>query len=118
LARFLIPEINIPVITKYLKWRRRDIEYIRASGKDANGIDYIKRQNGIDTFDFVLIDGSEFTGEAELRHTIGARFIALDDILTHKCFNAYRQLSFDSRYRLIEESFELRNGYAIFQRII
>jgi len=118
LARFLFPEVNMPVITKYLRWRRRDIDYIRSSGKDANGIAYIKHQNDLDAFDFVLIDGSEFTGEAELRHIIGSRFIALDDIFTYKCFNAYRQLSFDSRYRLIEQNFELRNGYAIFERVI
>lgn len=100
-----------------MKWRIRDINYIRETDKDFNGIDYIKRENNIEFFDFVLIDGSEFTGEAELAHIIGANYIALDDILTLKCFNAYCHLRRDKNYELVEEDFHLRNGYAIFKRI-
>jgi hypothetical protein len=64
----------------------------------------------------VLIDGSEFTGEAELFHTIGARVIALDDVNSHKCFNVYRMLSNNVSYALTHQNFELRNGFAVFER--
>jgi len=67
-------------------------------------------------FDMVLIDGSEFTGEAELYHCLGARVIALDDVNSHKCFNAYRILANHVSYALTHQNMGLRNGFAVFER--
>lgn len=48
------------------------------------GIQKIKRENEIDFFDVVLIDGSEFTGFVELSEVYGAKWLLVDDINTFK----------------------------------
>jgi len=99
-----------------LEWRKQDIAYIKDNALDANGIQSIMQANEIDKFDFVLIDGSEFTGERELMNILGAKIIALDDINAFKCFSAFSMLSSHFAYNLISQNMELRNGFAIFER--
>ena len=99
-----------------LNWLRQDIAYIKKSGSDIDGIRMIKQANRIHNFDMVLIDGSEFSGERELKETIGAKVIALDDINAFKCWNAYQILLHTTHYALKEHNFSLRNGYAIFEK--
>ena len=48
-----------------LDWLRQDVQYVREAGVEACAIQKIKADHDIDTFDMVLIDGSEFTGEVE-----------------------------------------------------
>ncbi len=81
------------------------------------GIEWIREENGIEDFDMVLIDGSEFTGKAELDLVFGAKYILLDDICTYKNWNNYKELVLDSNYKLLMEDHYLRNGYAVFVRI-
>jgi hypothetical protein len=97
-------------------WLRQDMDYMRQSNILHNGIEQIKFENKIKNFDVVLIDGSEFTGERELYHTIGAKVIALDDVNTYKCFNAFRILSNHVNYSLTHQNLATRNGYAVFER--
>ncbi|NJK38937.1 MAG: FkbM family methyltransferase [Oscillatoriales cyanobacterium RM2_1_1] len=99
-----------------LDWLQKDIEYVQNSGVEDNGIRKIKQENDIKTFDVALIDGSEFTGTAELEEVYGAKFILLDDINTFKNSKNYQKLIHDPGYDLLENSVELRNGYAIFRR--
>ena len=108
--------LNAYPLTQVLSWLRQDMSYMNQSGLTANGIHVIKTENQIRHFDMVLIDGSEFTGEPELYHTIGARVIALDDVNSHKCFNAFRMLSNHVSYALTHQNLELRNGFAVFER--
>lgn len=99
-----------------LGWLRQDIDYVRNSGADANGIAHIRRENSIDAFDMVLIDGSEFTGKAEFAEVYGARWILLDDINGYKNYENYQRLKNDPNYEMYKENWELRNGYAVFCR--
>lgn len=108
--------LNNYSIETILAWLQQDVEYIKSSGSDINGIAFIKQANNIRHFDLVLIDGSEFTGERELRYTMGAKVIALDDVNAFKCWNAYQTLLHTTHYELKEHNFYLRNGYAIFER--
>lgn len=105
---------NYP-IEQVLGWLRQDIEYVINSGVYGNGIQKIKRENNITHFDMVLIDGSEFTGSAELEEVYGAKFILLDDINAFKNYNNFERLSKDSNYELLTANWNLRNGYAIFK---
>jgi hypothetical protein len=109
--------LNRVPLEEVLRWRTQDISYITRNGSPAEGIRLIKQENGITHFGMVLIDGSEFTGAAELEEVYGARYILLDDIGTYKNMANYDRLGADSAYRLIEGNTELRNGYAIFERI-
>jgi glycosyltransferase involved in cell wall biosynthesis len=99
-----------------LGWLRADIENVRQGGDRGDGIARIRREHGIDRFDVVLIDGSEFTGEPELEAVYGATWIALDDIMTYKNWASYARLSADPAYALVAEDKFLRNGWAIFRR--
>jgi hypothetical protein len=109
--------LNDYPIDTILQWYWQDINYIKNSGLDLNGILHVKEVNHINIFDMVLIDGSEFTGEVELNFVIGSKVIALDDINTFKCYSAYERLSADTNYALRCSNRKLRNGFAIFERI-
>ena len=67
-----------------LRWLEQDVAYVQEHGLSAPGIQTIKRAHGIERFDLVLIDGSEFTGTAEMEEVYGARWLVLDDIRTLK----------------------------------
>ncbi|WP_198375816.1 glycosyltransferase family 4 protein [Neoroseomonas rubea] len=103
-------------LEEVLRWLRQDIDYVRDAGVPAGAIEHIKAEHGIGTFDMVLIDGSEFTGDVELEKVYGARLILLDDTSTFKCHRARQRLLADPDYELIADDQELRNGYSAFRR--
>ena len=82
----------------------------------AGAVAHIKAENGIEYFDMVLIDGSEFTGMREYEQVRGARIILLDDTRTFKCWDVRDRLIADGTYELIAENTSVRNGYAAFRR--
>lgn len=98
-----------------LAWREQDVNYIKEHAPTLNGIRDVKRINGLDAFDAVLIDGSEFTGAAELDEVYGASYILLDDIRAFKNHANFERLSGDPAYALTEMSEHVRNGYAVFR---
>lgn len=100
-----------------LSWLSQDKAYLKSSGVADNGIREIMEQNKIAQFDVVLIDGSEFTGKAELDLIYGARIVFLDDIDTFKNYENFRRLSFDPIYELKHENHTLRNGFAMFEKL-
>lgn len=108
--------LNSAPLEMVLDWLRCDIEYIEKENVPQNGIEIIQSENGVQHFDVVLIDGSEFTGEAELNRVYGARYLILDDTNAFKNYANRKRLLQDPRYELVEENLGLRNGYAIFKR--
>lgn len=100
-----------------LSWLKQDIEYVSSSGVEQNGIELIKKENNIEFFDAVLIDGSEFTGEAEFRKIYGAKYILLDDVCAYKNYFNYRALLKDKNYKLFGQDLKLRNGWAAFKKV-
>ncbi|MBD2506996.1 FkbM family methyltransferase [Nostoc muscorum FACHB-395] len=109
--------LNLYPLERVLGWLQQDIEYINNSGVSDNGIQKIKHENNIDCFDLVLIDGSEFTGQAELDEIYGANFICLDDITTFKNYRNHQKLLADKSYILLAKNTAVRNGYSIFKKI-
>ncbi len=99
-----------------LGWLQADLDYIRKEVVPTGCIREIKRARGIENFGAVLIDSSEFTGNAELDEVYGAEFILLDDTQTFKCHAAHQRLLHDPGYELIAENPKLRHGYSIFRR--
>lgn len=112
----LPPSMNRTDVEVVLGWRRNEIAFLQRQAVPDDGIVRIKRENGIDTFDLVLIDGSEFTGRAEFDEVVGARYLLLDDIHVLKNHHNCQRLVADPRYRLIESDVRLRNGFAAFER--
>lgn len=111
-----VSELNRFPVADVLRWLQQDIDYVRDSGVSADGIARIKRDYQVPCFDVVLIDGSEFTGEAELEQVYGAKFILLDDINTYKNYANHRRLAADDGYTLIYHDPHLRNGSSAFRR--
>jgi FkbM family methyltransferase len=109
--------LNRYPLSQVLSWLADDKAYLTNSGVSGNGIRQIKQEQGIEFFDIVLIDGSEFTGEAELNEVYGAKFILLDDIRTFKNYKAHERLLHDRNYILIEHNQTLRHGYSIFRKV-
>jgi hypothetical protein len=101
-----------------LGWLQQDLYYLRDHGLSSPGIAQIKHRYAIETFDAVLIDGSEFAGPAELDEVYGARFLLLDDTETFKNWENSRRLQADPRYRLMCVEPETRNGFAVFERVV
>jgi hypothetical protein len=109
--------LNYYPLQTVLGWYHQDLSYINQNGLAINGIKFIKQENKLSVFDLVLIDGSEFTGERDLWSVMGSKFIALDDVNSFKCWNAYQILSHHSSYKLVCCDLTTRNGYAFFERI-
>lgn len=82
----------------------------------TNAIEDIHFDHNVD-FDFVLIDGSPFSGEAELRcvrpFLAEKAIIALDDINDIKNWDNYQKMK--GFAKLLWEDWNVRNGAAIFQ---
>jgi glycosyltransferase involved in cell wall biosynthesis/predicted O-methyltransferase YrrM len=108
--------LNIYPLKTVLHLLKQDIEYVKKIDFCDHGIKKIKKENNIDFFDLVLIDGSEFTGSAELDEVYGAKYIFLDDINTFKNYKNFDRLFQDSSYTLISCHHKMRNGYAIFKQ--
>jgi glycosyltransferase involved in cell wall biosynthesis len=109
--------LNAYPLEQVLDWLRQDMQYLQNSGVSQGGIQKIKAENNINFFDVVLIDGSEFTGEAELEEVYGAKLILLDDINTFKNHKNYHKLLNDPNYKILGQSFSIRHGYAIFRKL-
>lgn len=104
-------------LREVLRWWKQDIRYVGRLPAAQDGIRMIKAENGVERFGMVLIDGSEFTGSAELEDVYGADYILLDDIGTYKNFGNYERLLADPAYSLRASNETLRNGYAVFERL-
>jgi len=105
-------------LTAVLGWLHQDIDYLRDNGLSSSGIAQIKESYGVETFDAVLIDGSEFAGRAELEEVYGARYLLLDDTETFKNWQTSRSLQADPNYSVIRADPHVRNGFAVFERVV
>ncbi|MBV6625405.1 MAG: FkbM family methyltransferase [Rivularia sp. (in: Bacteria)] len=110
-------KLTLYPLEQVLSWLEQDIDYVKNAGVAGDGIQQIKKENNIDVFDLVLIDGSEFTGAAELKQVYGAKYILLDDITTFKNYYSHHKLLADNNYVLIAENKNIRNGYSIFKKV-
>ena len=98
-----------------MSWLHEDKNYLIKNNIKTNAIEDLKENLKIQNFDFVLIDGSEFTGEIELSKVIGSKFIALDDIETYKNYFSHKTLMKSKDYSVLKINTKLRNGYSIFR---
>jgi len=107
--------LNQYPLTQVIGWLHECAEL--AKPYQTNAIEDIHFDYNVD-FDFVLIDGSPFSGEAELRcvrpFLAENPIIALDDINDIKNLDNYHKLK-NSNAKLLWENWNVRNGAAIFQ---
>lgn len=99
-----------------LGWREQDKEYLHEHNSNLNLLEFILRRNETDRDTLmVFIDGSAFTAKKELELLYGAKIVVLDDVNDIKGFDNYHRLTSDPNYMLIEEDWNLRNGFAVFE---
>jgi len=106
--------LNQYPLDQVLGWYHECIE--SAQPYSTNAIEDIHFEHNVD-FNFVLIDGSPFSGEAELRcvrpFLAEKAIIALDDVNDIKNLANYNKLK--GFGKLLWEDWSVRNGAAIFQ---
>jgi len=106
--------LNQYPLDQVLGWYHECIEF--AQPYSTNAIEDIHFEHNVD-FNFVLIDGSPFSGEAELRcvrpFLAERAIIALDDINDIKNLANYNKLK--GFGKLLWEDWSVRNGAAIFE---
>jgi hypothetical protein len=106
--------LNQYPLEQVLDWHKECLE--TASIYSTNSIEDIHFEHNVN-FDFVLIDGSPFSGEAELRcvrpFLAEKAIIALDDVNDIKNWANYQKLK--GFAKLLWEDWSVRNGAAIFQ---
>lgn len=108
--------LNQYSLDRVLSWKEQEDSIVSEMGlQEVSGIDEIKKMYKIKKFDFVLIDGSPFTGLSEFQKIVGATWIALDDINDIKCLEVHNKLLNDLRYELVVQDWNLRNGFSIFK---
>jgi len=99
----------------YKGWLQMELDYQTISGIPCDGIEQATKLNG-GPFDFVLIDSSLFSGDAEFKAVYGAQFVALDDVRSMKTGPSLKRLLIDQSYRLFARGYA-RYGWAIFQKL-
>jgi hypothetical protein len=106
--------LNQYPLDQVLGWYHECVEF--AEPYSTNAIEDIHFEHNVD-FNFVLIDGSPFSGEAELRcvrpFLAEKAIIALDDVNDIKNLANYNKLK--GFAELLWEDWSVRNGAAIFQ---
>jgi len=106
--------LNQYPLEQVLGWYHECVEF--AQPYSTNAIEDIHFEHKVD-FNFVLIDGSPFSGEAELRcvrpFLAEKAIIALDDINDIKNLANYNKLK--GFGKLLWEDWSVRNGAAIFE---
>ncbi|MDT4902266.1 MAG: hypothetical protein QOH52_282 [Pseudonocardiales bacterium] len=86
-------------------------------GFKSNAVEMIRADHGVTHFDVALLDGSRYTGAADLRQVYGARWLLLDDILNMKNQPNGMSLVFDPNYKLVHADQRTRDGFAVFERV-
>lgn len=80
-------------------------------------IPHIKKKHKIDTFDFVMVDGSPFTAKYEVEQIHGAKMIFLDDVNDVKNQLNYARLGAGGQYWCVDLNKHHRNGFAVFRNL-
>lgn len=104
-------------------WHKRERDrynaYFLKEGLPLDGVNLIKNNNKLTTFDLAFVDGGTYSGRSDLRRVYGAKYLVLDDIHTLKCMWVFRELEQDKNYEKIMHfpCTESHFGYAAFQRV-
>lgn len=108
--------LNKYPLTQVLGWLEQDLVVFHSLGHDQTNLigDCIYLNKGLP--DMAVLDGSAFTGLAEMWRVFGAKIIVLDDVNDIKHFDSRQNLMRSTDYHLLAENLTLRNGYSIFEK--
>jgi tetratricopeptide (TPR) repeat protein len=95
----------------------KEKQYLITTNCSCDCIQDIKLSHKLDRFDLVVLDGSLFSGEADLEAVYGSRFILLTSVNSVKDYANHKRLSEDDNYQLATCNLKPRAGYSLFQWI-
>jgi Glycosyl transferases group 1 len=78
----------------------------------------IKQKNKINSFDVILINCCKLNFITELDDVYGANFVLIDAINNPQNYKNYSRLLADANYTIVTQNLSLRDGYAIFKKVI
>jgi hypothetical protein len=94
-----------------------ELSCIRDMATQDKVIQKIKIDEQIRVFDLVVMDGSLFTGKADLAAVYGAKYIVLNYVLSTKNYDNLGLLLRDQNYKVATANLKNRCGYVVFERI-
>jgi hypothetical protein len=120
--RRLLHNQKAPHLSPSVKWYQVEAGRTKNPSQGfARMIETIKRENRVESFDLVLVDGSAIeqrlsvTGSG-IKQELGAKFVILDDLRGIYNYKNHNNLLRDPSYFLVTHNPGLRNGYAIFEK--
>lgn len=115
---------NTPTIVNHypldtvLQWRRDELRQHDVEGIDWGCIHNIKNNHRLTRFDMAILDGSLFSGPADLAAVYGTHFLILNHVRSIKNHNNLTRLLSDGNYKVRELNVTTGCGYAVFERIV
>lgn len=103
-------------LAEVMRWRQQDLDYLLTSGRDVDGIQVVRDRYVVPDIDLALIDGSEFTGQADAQALRGCRVFVLDDTETLKGSSAAEEILSWGGYEEVLRRPNVRNGFAVLVR--
>lgn len=108
--------LNYYPLDHVLQWYRDERAALTEKNFSNSCISEIRHAHGIEFFDMAILDGSLFTGQADLNAVYGARFLALCHVRSVKNFSNMLRLLADPNYQVIELNYQTGCGHAVFRR--
>ena len=97
-----------------VEWYKNEKSLIENNPESKTGIiQLIKSDLKIDSFDFVMLDGSPYTGYAEFSKIYGSKIIVFDDVYDIKHDKSHAFLRQTAAYECLFCNLKYRNGYSI-----
>ncbi|MDD2898660.1 MAG: hypothetical protein PHI31_08080 [Desulfuromonadaceae bacterium] len=114
--RYIPSVMNRYSLESFIAALNAEVHLLETTNRSGDCIKNIKRSRNLDHFDFVILDGSLFSGEADLEAVYGANIILLTGINSVKDYANHKRLSDDDDYSLLFSSITPRSGYSMFMR--
>ncbi len=108
--------LNYYPLDTIIQWYRDERAALTEKNFSNSCIEEIRHARGIEFFDMAILDGSLFTGQADLNAVYGARFLALNHVRSIKNFSNMLRLLADPNYQVIELNYQTGCGHAVFRR--
>lgn len=114
--KYIPSAMNQYPLERFISNLNKEVQYLNTTNRSVNCIMEIKQFHNLERFDLAILNGSLFTGEADLDAVYGSNFILLTSINSIKDYANHKKLLEDNNYVLLTHNFAPRTGYSFFRR--
>lgn len=115
--RQISTNLNRYPLAEVLRWRTEERAYAVATEAPEEQLAAAAVDLDVDRWALAFLDGSPFSGQAELADTLPAALVVLDDVLDIKNYANYQALLTSPDWQLVDRDLTLRNGWAAFRSL-